>query len=299
MLVTRLFRTLAIAVSFALAAPGAALARTQPQGTVDDARLRELSGLVVSPSDPARYWAHNDSGNPADLFALDRAGRVLARVGIRDAVAFDWEDIAAFTLRGQPYLAIADSGDNLRWRGTLEIVVVHEPAPRRGSDGLVLSPAWTLRVRLPDGARDIEALGADAARAQFWMVEKTDGDPTLYRLPLHAQDMVIAQASGTLRLGAACHVAAKPCVRAGRVTALDFDRAARQALLLTTQGAYWYRRAPAQDWQQAFAGVPVFIPLPRLRQPEALAFDADGQGFTVSSEGRKAPLLHVDLPARR
>ncbi|EQD63445.1 integral membrane protein, partial [mine drainage metagenome] len=181
----------------------------------------------------------NDSGNPADLFALDRAGQVLARVGLRDAAAFDWEDIAAFTLRGQPYLAIADSGDNLRWRGTLEIVVVHEPAPRRGSDGLVLSPAWTLRVRLPDGARDIEALGADAARAQFWMVEKTDGDPTLYRLPLRAQDMVIAQASGTLRLGAACRVAAKPCVRAGRVTALDFDRAARQALLLTAQGAYW------------------------------------------------------------
>lgn len=298
MLVTRPFRTLAIALSFALAAPGAALARTQPQGAVDDARLRELSGLVVSPSDPARYWAHNDSGNAAELFALDRAGQVLARVGIRDAAAFDWEDIATFTLRGQPYLAIADSGDNLRWRDVLEIVVVHEPAPRRGSDGLVLSPAWTLRVRLPDGARDIEALGADAARAQFWMVEKTDADPALYRLPLRAQDMVIAQASGTLQLGAACRVAAKPCARAGRVTALDFDRTARQALLLTAQGAYWYRRAPAQDWQQAFAGAPVFIPLPRLRQPEALAFDADGQGFTVSSEGRKAPLLHVDLPAR-
>ena len=298
MLVTRHFRTLVIAVSFALAAPGAALARTQPQGTVDDVRLSELSGLAVSPSDPTRYWTHNDSGNPAELFALDRAGHVLAQVRITGATAFDWEDIAAFTLRGKPYLAIADTGDNLRWRDVLEIVVVREPAPQRASDGLVLDPAWTLHWRLPAGARDIEALAADAARAQFWMVEKTDGDPTLYRLPLQAQGTVLAQAVGTLQLGAACHVASKPCARAGRVTALDFDRAAQQALLLTAQGAYWYRRAPAQDWRQAFTGVPVFIPLPRLRQPEALAFDADGKGFTISSEGRKAPLLHVDLPAR-
>ncbi|EQD65719.1 integral membrane protein, partial [mine drainage metagenome] len=105
MLVTRHFRTLAIAVSFALAAPGAVLTRAQTQGTVDDARLSELSGLAVSPSDPTRYWAHNDSGNPAELFALDRAGHVLAQVRITGATAFDWEDIAAFTLRGKPYLA--------------------------------------------------------------------------------------------------------------------------------------------------------------------------------------------------
>src|SRR5690606_12327811 len=40
-------------------------------GSVDDARLAELSGLAASRRHPGLFYAHNDSGDVARVFVLD------------------------------------------------------------------------------------------------------------------------------------------------------------------------------------------------------------------------------------
>lgn len=56
--------------------------------------LREVSGIVASRTRPGSFWVHNDSGDSARLFRIDRRAQVEAEVAVVGARAFDWEDIA-------------------------------------------------------------------------------------------------------------------------------------------------------------------------------------------------------------
>ena len=54
-------------------APGVCAAYADPPrqtGTIPK-ELHELSGIVASRKHPGVFWAHNDSGNPLELFAID------------------------------------------------------------------------------------------------------------------------------------------------------------------------------------------------------------------------------------
>ena len=68
--------------------------RAAVTGTVQTAEAPELSGLVLSRSQPGVLWAHNDSGDRARVFALRPNGSVLADLDVPGAEAVDWEDIA-------------------------------------------------------------------------------------------------------------------------------------------------------------------------------------------------------------
>jgi hypothetical protein len=97
-----------------VAAAGArgAEAATQPAftvGHVDDAKLDELSGFVPSRKYPGVYWGHNDSDNPAEIWALNREGHVIGKVPVVGAPNVDWEDIA---LDEEGNLYISDMGNN-------------------------------------------------------------------------------------------------------------------------------------------------------------------------------------------
>ena len=57
--------------------------------------LREASGLSLSRTQPGVVWAHNDSGDAPVLYAIDLKGKLLAKVGVMNATATDWEDISS------------------------------------------------------------------------------------------------------------------------------------------------------------------------------------------------------------
>ena len=116
--------------SLLVAAAAMAQAQHTPEvaGIVGDSRLGEISGMAASPSTPGRFWVHNDSGSPADVYAIDTAGRVQAQLRITGAQPVDGEDMAAFTLDGKSWLLLADTGDNGGKRKHVELVVVEEPA---------------------------------------------------------------------------------------------------------------------------------------------------------------------------
>ena len=48
--------------------------------------LPELSGLVASRRHAGIFWAHNDSGNPLELFAIRESGGVAAKIPLKERV---------------------------------------------------------------------------------------------------------------------------------------------------------------------------------------------------------------------
>src|SRR5215213_1725953 len=64
------------------------------------ATLHESSGLAVSHRQAGVLWTHNDSGDGAELFAVDVSGRALGTSRITGAENEDWEDVAVGPCEG-------------------------------------------------------------------------------------------------------------------------------------------------------------------------------------------------------
>lgn len=299
---------LACAASLALAeragaapavAPGAAPARdavgrcarygaAQAAGRVPDV-LRELSGLAASRRHPGVLWAHNDSGNSLALHAIRPDGTVLASFALRGASARDPEDIAvgpctAGSARSCIYLG--DVGDNGLKRNHVAVLRLPEPEQLR-SGSLVAEP---LAFRYPDGPRNVEAMMVDPRTARLFVVTKSLvslGD--VYRV-----DALGAPGGG----------------RAVRVRQLrrpaDFDSYTTGAdahplgdrLLLRTYGRVWELRSEgARAFEDVLDAQPVEIPGATQPQSEAIAYEADGRGYLLGSEGAGSTLYRVGCAA--
>lgn len=94
--------------------------------------LVESSGVVVSRRHEGVLWSHNDSGDDPVVYAIDFQGQLLGTYEIRQAEAFDWEDMSLgpcldSRVTGQDCLYIGDIGDNQRRRSAYTIYVVAEP----------------------------------------------------------------------------------------------------------------------------------------------------------------------------
>lgn len=158
-------------------------------GRVDETALSELSGIVRSPSTPARYWSFNDSGHDASLFATDSTGRSGGRVRVTGATNVDWEAIAAGPCGDGACLYIGDVGDNDADRQRVRIWRVREPDA--GSDNT--DRAVALEFSYADGPHDVEAIWL-SPDTSIWLVTKRplrDGgqrfrSALLFRLPASA-----------------------------------------------------------------------------------------------------------------
>lgn len=145
--------------------------------------------MAVSLDHPGVLWTHNDAGSM--LFAVDADGRALARYLVLPRLV-DWEDIALAPCGGGgSCLYMADLGDNYEERTALKLVRIREPDPTAGLPGAGTAPGAppdTLRgdtfpVRLPDGARDIEALLVLPGERVLAVTKGRNAPVTVYRYP--------------------------------------------------------------------------------------------------------------------
>jgi hypothetical protein len=158
------------------------------------AELLEASGITRDPRHPGVFWAHNDSANPAELVAVDTAGRLIATVPLEQAPNRDFEDIAAGPCPSGSCLYLADIGDNLAVHSSVRVHRLPLPdlPDRVGSSGAwgatTLPPlrpetSWTLVY--PAGPRDAESLAIDGERGELIIVTKgRENIVELYGLPL-------------------------------------------------------------------------------------------------------------------
>lgn len=149
-------------------------------GRVGDRELCEVSGTVRSRVHPGVFWVHNDSGNPAALFAIRADGTVLRRYAVA-APNLDWEDIAT---DDEGHLYVGDIGNNRGWLPRRAVYAFDEPDPSRPAEG-PLRPTRVSYYRFPEGGRfDAEGLFVDEGRA-IVVEKRLDGRAAgLFAIPL-------------------------------------------------------------------------------------------------------------------
>jgi len=246
--------------------------------------LDELSGLVASRVHDGLYWAHNDSGNPFEILAIDATGAVRARFPLRGTNR-DIEDIAVGpctegSARSCVYLG--DIGDN-RYRHD-EGRIYRFPEPE-SLDGRLLE-VETLRFRWPDGARNAEAMVVEPGTARvFVWTKESDSLGVVHRL----------DGLGTSEVARAVPVTEIHGGDRGAVlpTAADVHPSGERILIRTYNQAWELRRAGATRLEEVLEAEPVRVPSSSQRQAEAIGYTHDGRGYLMGTEGAGGPLYEV------
>lgn len=283
-------RTLLLAAALLLSA--CSYLHAQPVDAVAQPELDELSGLTRSLATDEWLWAHNDSGDVARLFRVGPDGSDGGVVAVPQALAFDWEDLAAFRWRDRPALLVGDIGDNAARRPAVTLYAVADP----GATGERADWLWSLNVRYPDGPRDAEGLAVDPVNGDILLLSKRERPPQLYRVAMPSEPPAPGTVVTAERLGPVRYLPAPTAAdladdpKYGMLrdwpTALDVAPDGQTLVVTTYKDAYVYARVPGESWAETVARPPLTLNLPLWRQTEAGTVTADGLRFCAGSEQR-------------
>ncbi|HBA33928.1 MAG TPA: hypothetical protein DCZ12_07340 [Gammaproteobacteria bacterium] len=271
---------------------------------IRDRELPEISGMAPSFYLADHYWMLNDSGRLPRVFLVSARGKIIARVDVEGVKNTDWEDLARFTHGGKSYLLIADVGDNLAQRSSVNLHWVEEPNMAHGAsaDVLVVKPVRSIRLRYEEGPRDVESVAVDEAAGWIYLLSKRDQPPRFYRLPLASTSSGTVVATFVTELNkhpqpTVEEVMAEPRLGPFRYspTAMDLSPDGRQLAVLGYNQVFLYSRNPDENWQEAFARSPEVLIRHQLRQAEAASYSSDGKKIIFTSEKLPAPILSVPL----
>ena len=280
-------------------APPGIPARLSIPGELEDKAIAEASGLAASNRRPDALWTHNDSGAKPRLYAIDLTGKALGRAKIRDAKNRDWEDIASFTLDGNPYLLVADVGDNNHKRNRVTLYVIEEPDLSVDTKP-DLMPAWRIDFSYPGGPRDVESVAVDIESERVLLLTKRTIPAELYAIPLRPATDEIIEATLLGNINTLPQPARRDIDFARKTddwhwqpTGMDIAPDGSAIAIVTYLPAiYLYQRKG--DWLSTLQQSPLRFPL-RLRKPESIAFSADSRSLFVTNEKKHAPLLRIDI----
>ncbi|WP_424185161.1 hypothetical protein ACOBQX_25165 [Actinokineospora sp. G85] len=278
----QLLPALAVAAAVLGFTPGTAAAQPAPRDAcaVTDKRLAELSGLV---SDGKRWYAVNDGGARASVYAVNRTTCAVERVISGPIDPYDVEDLAR---AGNGTFWLADTGDNRAQRESVALIA------------LTPEGETTLhRLTYPDGPHDTEALLLDRDGVPHLVTKSLFGVSDIFRPtgPLASPGPTALEKVGTVQIkstdtqgGPVNQLVGSMTVTGGAVSA---DGAV--VALRTYTDAYVFS-APDGDVVAALTqGTPARIPLPAEQQGEAIAFEPDGT-LVSASEGTGEPIRLVE-----
>ncbi|WP_406281987.1 putative Ig domain-containing protein [Embleya sp. NBC_00896] len=253
--------------------PAHAVDPPRVQCNLSDARIGESSGLAPSLRHPGITYTMNDSGNTADVFAIDTATcRTVATLRVSGATNTDWEAIAVGRDdAGNPAIFVADIGNNFGSRPQVTLYRVAEPATL--ADATVAATGYSLQFA--DGQHDAETAMIDPRDNRLYVASKLFGSPgSLYSAPLQLRT---DQVNSLTRVGPA------PDTATDGAFAPD-----GRSFAIRNYGDITVYSAPGQQLAK-FAS-------PSTTQGESLMYSADGRSVLVGSEGSNSPLWVVPLP---
>ncbi|MBI5611410.1 MAG: hypothetical protein HY902_21235 [Deltaproteobacteria bacterium] len=276
-------------------------------GHIAGTDLSELSGIARSRRFPDRFYAHNDSGNPPDVFAIDSTGKVYASFRLDGASNVDWEDVAVGPC-GPPMpdaatpsdcVWIGDIGDNLNERKEVHLVRWSEPAELPGAPSAVSiavgKKEWQeLSFHYPDGAQNAEALAVLPDARLLVLTKRNDGTARIYRITPHwphvGDKPAKVESLGVLGLA----VGATKEGGELKLTAADLSSDGSRLIVRTYGSLQLFRGAEVlsgppgslADWRA------LVLPSPVESQGEAVTWDADGTILTAS-EGKDPAMFRV------
>ena len=243
-------------------------------------------------------WIINDSGAKEYLYAVDLTGASLGRTELKKSNNKDWEDLASFSLDDEPYLMVADIGDNDLRHKTRTLYFLKEP--KAGKNKTTVD--WEVRFKYPDGRRDAEAAAIDIENQRALVLSKRDIPPQLYEVPLRtdSDDKVTASWLGTIDSlpkpsRQDVEFALKTKDWHWQPVGMDISQDNRAAVIMTYRAVYYYLRRSGQTWFEALNDKPIRISLGNFVNAEAVAFAGDTRTVMVTGENKHSLLLRVDL----
>jgi len=274
----------------------ASLRWSEPQfAGIPEVNLDELSGLARSNVHQGIYWAHNDGAKPAERYAINEQAQTKAIFSLETIQNIDWEDITNFRFQGKNYLAIADTGDNGGLRKDLFIHIFEEPSQLTETGKI--TAIQSLRFQWPDGARDTEALVADEARQQFYLISKKRVPAEIFALPFNAKNDDKPKLLSTL------NDIAQPDEKImntkgdygryrSQITSADISADGQWLAVLNYQQIVFFSLSAKKIPKQLN---PIqTITLPWLPQSEGITFSADGNSLFIGSEQSPSPIIRYD-----
>ncbi|MDZ4403157.1 hypothetical protein [Prosthecobacter sp.] len=266
---------------------------------LEDKRIKESSGLIQGRRDPSIFWTVNDSGGEPCVFAIDHSGKTRAKVRVREAANFDWEDL---TLgkddQGSPALFIGDIGDNFQMRPTIQVYQIPEPGIVATGKPVAEteSPASHIwRANYPDGKHNAESLLIHPQTNRLYILTKSeDGKSALYAFPQPLQEKV------SMPLEKIADLSFPTLIRPGKrphdncmATAACFSPDGGRLVVATYSSLYEWKLAKDQPLTVALKQTPTRIEPQLVPQVEGVCYDADSQTLWFTSERLPTPLFRV------
>ena len=264
-------------------------------GQLGSAEIKESSGLAASKCQPDVFWTHNDSGDDAFIFAVNKKGEKLGTWKVAGAKADDWEDIAEIkTADGECVLFIGDIGNNARARDEFTIYRVKEPKilPENESTSrkkpATIENAQIIRFVYPDMRHDAETLMVHPESGDIYILSKRlSGAAAVYKLK---SNFDLTKANKLEKLADF----SVPAIPNGFLTGGDISPDGRRVVICDYFDAYeLVLPDKAKNFDEIWKETPLTIELGPREQGESITYSADGQSIIAGSENKKSPLIEV------
>ncbi len=240
--------------------------------------LKEISGIAASVNNPKLLWAHNDSGNGADIFLLDDHLDIKLTCMLAGVENRDWEDIAVGPGpdASKSYVYVADIGDNEARHQYKYIYRFEEPELNKAQgEKITITSFDRITFRLSDARKDTETLLLDPKTRNLYIVSKREEPVCLYELkyPYDKEDTLVADKLMSLPFT--------------QIVGGDFSTNGKELLMKNYNKVYYWNSA-AKSIIDVLKESPLEIPYETEPQGESIAWATDGSGFyTLSEENKK------------
>jgi hypothetical protein len=234
--------------------------------------IPEESRMADSRTFTEHLWAHEDSGNPPQLFLVKHEGFVTDSITLAGATNRDWEDIAVGKGPDDAlsYIYVGDIGDNNSQYSNYIIYRVPEPKSFAEHNITVYD---SIKFMYPDGSHDAEALLLDDATKDIFIITKRDAVSKVYKIPYpqDTQNMNQAVAVGDLAFSG--------------VVSASQSAAGTEVIVKTYTNLFYYLRPAGEGLAVTLIKTPSDTLAYELEpQGEAVALANDNSGFFTYSE---------------
>jgi hypothetical protein len=259
-------------------------------GKLESADLREASGIAASKCQPNVFWVHNDSGDQANIYAIDTQGKHLGAWKVSGANNRDWEDIAAVKDGDRCHVLVGEIGDNERKHERIAVFRVEEPTVARegatssAKEPLKTNEATVSYINYPNEKHDAEALLAHPTSGDVYLVTKSNNSAShIYKFkPRFEGETQVLEKVAEI---------AVPAIPNGSVTGGDISSDGKRLILCDYFAGYELRLPEGlTNFEDIWKVRPVRVDLGKRELGEAVAYSADGAFVIAVSEKRYTPV---------
>lgn len=260
------------------------------KGTVNATKLGEASGMVEGMNNPNMFWTHNDSGNAAELFLIDKAGKIQTTIHLPTLKNRDWEEVAVGSENGKNYIYIGEIGDNKAQYEFKYLYRIEEPVLSSTITDTTITKVDSIKFNLSDGIRDTEAFIIDPLTNEVYIFSKREPNVNLYKFSLPTV------VNPTAALSAKRVLEKMPFTL---VVAADISVDGTEILIKNYDNIYYWKRETTESVEEALKRSPVVLPYTPEPQGESIAFDRAGTGYYTLSEQKKKKPQHLYFYKRK